>query len=249
MTKMYEFLQRELKSGEVGIEIEMESKHSDGIEAISNTVWTTVADHSLRGHGMEYILRRPLSFKSAVKAVNSIYHKFEEMDLTPSINAGIHFHLNILGLEQVQFNNLLKLLILMESKILDSTHPSRHCNNFCLPFSHSVASLQNIKMFVSSPRTNFRAINREGYKYQNINLYSITQHGSIEIRCFESTTDKNKVQGWLAVLSNIYNLALTVDFKIEDVPSYFSHVFGEDCFKNYSSLCREIFIIEEIFNA
>ncbi len=192
----------------VGLEVEMEG---EGLMGLSIPVWRKDGDGSLRGHGVEFILERPLSEKDARKAVDELYQGFKQLSkIKPSNRCGVHVHVNCQWMEVEQVFNYVTLYLILEDLILKWCGEDREGNLFCLRAKDAEWLLYSLigdkrDMGIFSETTN-----RRMYKYASINIAAIYYYGSLEFRALRTPSSPKSIKDFISLLLRIREKALDV---------------------------------------
>lgn len=224
--------------GDIGLEIETETEAPYDIPKFS--FWNSHPDNSLRGFGMEYTLKQPLDFKITFpKALEEFNEKTKGVPFVKdSITTSVHVHLNFLNDNFVTLGNFLTLYSLTENLLIRASGEDRLSNLFCLPICDAEEIHHNmVRMFRGIKDKKYASMNfeAENTKYGAINLSSLVNFGSLEIRSFRGTTDIKTISDWVGTLHTMQSYARTpnlvppqiiLGFK-EKRTEYLTDVFGE----------------------
>lgn len=212
-------------TGEVGIEIETESKRP--YEPPKLKFWSHHPDGSLRDFGIEYILEAPVIRGRECRAALEEWDEKvrQKFTLVPdSFSTSVHVHVNFLNNSWIQLANFLTLYYSVENLLIRISGPDRLSNLFCLPLCDAEGELAGILSLVSaigSLRHGNLGLSAENYKYAALNLCNLTRLGTLEIRSLRGTTDIKEIDNWVEILLSIKDYAsqkgLTPPKIIEDI--------------------------------
>lgn len=192
--------------GDIGIEIETETKKT--YIPPEMLFWIHKPDGSLRDFGMEYILKQPVKYgKQLDDALDEFKNKTIGINFVKdSISTSVHVHLNILNETFLTLGNFLTLYTLCENLLIRMSGPDRLSNLFCLPICDAEETYKNIvNMFKGIYAKQWKSlIFQQGtVKYAALNLSSIGNFGSLEIRSFNGDTNIENIKRWVSVLYSI----------------------------------------------
>lgn len=248
-------------SGEIGLEIETESKKAYEVPLFS--YWNTHNDGSLRDFGIEYVLKQPVSMEieldSALKEWDDKIKKFEIKLIKDSITTSVHVHLNMLNQTFLTLVNFLVAYTIVENLLIRYSGPDRRSNLFCLPMCDAGETVNNIRDMLSSYYYNKNygyRFNENQVKYAALNLAALTTYGSIEIRSFRGDTDIKKIRTWVDILYDIYTFAqkdtdpkeMLEQWKKEGM-KFLERIFTKDHLKEILIPNAEELVKENIWNA
>lgn len=204
------FGMRDIKSGDLGIEIETEAPQPGYIvPAIKG--WTHKPDGSLRDYGVEYITKEPIKIDSLTEHLKTwktslglIHGTFNNL----SVSTSVHVHLNVQGLTPLQVLNFYLTAILFENVMSKYAGPDREGNLFCLRTVDAENIYERIKRSAKRAVTEkdlLASFNPTGQPklYTNIHTVPIKQLGTVEFRVMRGTTDVIEIEAWTKVLYNI----------------------------------------------
>lgn len=246
--------------GDFGIEIETEVKSencypSGFITPQVTTTWSGLTkkfmvfpsymsyweghwDNSLRNFGVEFVLKKPLDFPEFKKAMDQFGDLAAKVPfIQDAVGTSIHVHMNVQNRTLIELGNLLTLLVLFENILVEYSGEQRRSNLFALPIRCAEMNYYNIRnLFRDLAEGKLKAIqfNEEHVKYACINLGKLSKIGSIEIRCFKGSVQKDEIVDWVDILRHIKEFACTprltplaIMAEMRDRPlEFFSEVFG-----------------------
>ena len=182
--------------GEGGIEVEMEG---DSLAHHNFGMWRAERDGSLKGRDTaEYVLRRPIPFKDAGRALQELTRELNGASLEPSMRAGVHVHINAQEMTLVQVANLTTLYLVLEDLLLEVCGEGRQSNLFCLKGCEAELLVNNAAKFFKSENLGY--ISNDDIRYSGINLSAIAKFGSVEFRAFRSPKDLMEILPWVETL-------------------------------------------------
>lgn len=198
--------------GDIGLEVETESKTEYIPPKMS--FWGVHADNSLRDFGIEYVLKQPLDYEDNFKkALEEFKDKTKEIKfIQDSVTTSVHVHLNILNDNFITLGNFLTAYTLTENLLIRFSGEDRLSNLFCLPIVDAEEIVENmVEMMVHISKNNFSKMgfSIDQTKYGAINLSSIQNYGSIELRSFKGTTDTDLIYTWVGILYRLLQFART----------------------------------------
>jgi hypothetical protein len=207
--------------GTFGIEIETETAdsvayppdffvqipHDEHVRyKVPMTDWEGHVDNSLRNFGMEYVLKVPLSYEESIVALDDFAFQTTEIHFlknTPSTS--VHVHVNFLEESFLTLANFLTLYTLFENVLVDFSGPTRRSNLFALPIRVAERTEGNIvKLLEKVSKGNWNlGLSANHMKYAALNIATLTQIGSLEIRSFRGTTDVSEIKEWLGIINRL----------------------------------------------
>lgn len=206
--KCQDLLRTRIKTGLIGIEIEMEG---EGLPYLDHGGWVTTRDGSLRGESAEYVLRTPIQPNKVSSKLSYLYKNFKDSGcvLSPSNRCGTHIHLNIQQLTVKQMLNIVLLYYLFEDLLIEYCGEDRIGNLFCLSSKDAHECIRALNTVIRIGT--LRHISPEKHKYSALNLSSLKKFGSIEFRSLETPKDVRKINNWVNLLSCLYNYGKDID--------------------------------------
>jgi hypothetical protein len=198
--------------GDIGLEVETESREDYAVPKFS--FWEVHRDDSLRDVGKEYVLRQPLDFEITFpKALDEFKEKTTGIKfIEDSITTSIHTHLNFLNDNFITLGNFLTTYTWTENLLIRASGEDRKSNLFCLPICDAEETYNNMmRMFdgIKTKKYGLLQFEPEHTKYGAINLSSLTNFGSLEIRSFRGTVDTELIKQWVGTLYSILKYART----------------------------------------
>jgi hypothetical protein len=219
-----------------GIEVEVEGYYCDGNEeergahtlAILNG-WHLTEDSSLRNGGVEFV-SNPMYSSQVASFLNRLY------DAMPSTvdyheRAGIHVHVNCLGMTAAQIRVAVCLYLLYENGFFRFVSPHRRNNIFCVPAISCNAGASLLHLCNDGSAGMIQ-------KYLALNLTRLTDIGTIEFRHMESTNDKKKLLQWVGFIDQIWGYAREYQGSCD---VFFDYLFDLTRTSQFETLAREVF--------
>lgn len=208
-------------TGEVGIEIETETKNRDNYPdgfleqdrdgrwtAPSLKYWDVHVDGSLRDFGLEYVLKQPLMVDKEVPlALEEFATKTAKVKfIKDSVTTSVHVHVNMLNETFITMGNFFTLYCLFENLLIRYSGPDRLSNLFCLPICDAEDTYKNmVTMMQAAEARNYRKmfLSEANVKYAALNVSAFRNFGSVEIRSFRGETDTKLISNWVNILYKI----------------------------------------------
>lgn len=203
-------------TGTYGIEVETEAPNPYDIPAFKYWKYTD-EEHSLRGFGIEYMLKAPLLWPEEVEKglrefeLQTAHCNFDK----DSGSTSVHVHMNMLDEEWLTLAKIFTTYALFENLLIRFSGPSRRSNLFCMPicdaeeqYKDIINLLQYIKVGKFGQLWNFE---EKTNKYSALNFVPLTIHGSIEFRSFRGDPSKEAITTWIDILDHILLFARKVE--------------------------------------
>lgn len=191
-------------SGEVGIEIEVEGEN---IHVPRGGYWEGVHDGSLRGEGLEYVLRRPVPRFKVTSTLASLKRQWvnqgTRVDDAP--RAGVHVHINMQDESLITLANFIVLYYTFESVLLKFCGEHREGNLFCLRLKDAEHVMDHLLQCVQVK--NLAGLRTDQIRYASLNLKALPQYGSLEFRGMRSTSALKEVKLWIDLLLSLKDAA------------------------------------------
>lgn len=217
MTKFVDTLVRDLVGSDdaltnhVGVEIELEHENApEGIPTEVSRYWRVENDGSLRKNGLEYVLKKPLTEKTANTAVKLLGRHVDNTNkVVDAGRAGIHVHVNVGDLTVCEMMNFISVCHIIEDVLVNWCGPRRVGNLFCLRVKDAEYVIDLIKKMLLEE--NLRVLHTDNIRYSSINLKAIYQYGSIEFRAMRSDGDWEAINIWIGTLLRLKEVAKRLD--------------------------------------
>ena len=210
MTKLFQSIVdiKPPKSGDIGIEIEMEG--DCGFPHDPGGIWYDTEDHSLRGYCREYVTNGPLEYEdvdSAIQHLKNILY-VHGVNMKQSFRAGVHVHINCLNLTLEQILTFAATYYCMETALLRYCGPNRVHNLFCLRLRDAEWPLILLKKVVEGKPPSI--LDTDDIRYGALNLRSLFRHGTLEFRALETTPNFGKIADWAKMLYRLRETSLHI---------------------------------------
>jgi hypothetical protein len=189
--------------GTFGIEIECEGEN---LTPVDSQYWRTEDDGSLRGEfphsRCEYVLKKPLNFKSAVLAVKHLLNcQRVDVAFKFSFRTSVHIHVNVSELEWEEYLAFCYTWLLCEAPLMDFCGNSRKANRFCLRAEDSEGVVDVVLRLINDGGLGF--INENDVRYAALNVGATAKYGSLEFRGMRGTVDEAVLSQWMTTLGNM----------------------------------------------
>jgi hypothetical protein len=226
-TNMSTLLGVSLKSGDIGVELEIEGENLPR----SVTGWVRKTEGSLRGKAgrvitpgedapdtpQEYVSNGPVLYTSLLghleKLCTRLVTQGSSVTLTP--RASTHLHLNMAQETLETFVNFIVLFCVAEPTLLRICGPQRNGNLFCMP-SYETGEFPEYMYRLEDALTiqNLEYV-RQGWpqrgKYACLNVDPIRSFGSVEVRSFPNSINPAEIFEWATYLMRIRDMSRNVD--------------------------------------
>lgn len=217
--------------GDIGIEIELEGRDlPDG----GFGHWRSERDGSLRGHSVELVLKEPCPRELVSDRLKEVNTRLEKLGsfIEDSGRAGLHVHVNIQKLTDVQLVNFICLYMVFENTLVEWCGDRRVGNLFCLRTCDASGYMEVLRRCVTSG--NWGTLGTDEVRYASMNLKAIPQYGSLEFRAMRSTVDAEDIQVWVNLLLALRDRAQEYDnpiqiverFSVDGPETLFTKTFG-----------------------
>jgi len=192
-------------TGQFGIEIETESKTP--YDYPKSKYWDFKPDNSLRDYGVELVSKGPLTKPELEYALGEfevlkVKHKY----IQDSISTSIHVHANMLNETFLTVANFLTTWALVENLLIKYSGPDRLSNLFCLSIKDAEGILDkwiNLLKTIDTKKYNKVSVPRDSVKYSALNVATLSQLGTLEVRTFRGETDVNIIKKWVEIIDKI----------------------------------------------
>jgi len=226
---------RRVKTGQVGIEVEVEGRNIPKAEI--GSYWNYHRDNSLRGaDNGEFVLAKPIDFNKVGEAVDQLWAKFASNNtrLDESTRTSVHVHLNVLPFFQNRLTNLMALWFIFEEVFSFYCGEHRAGNLFCIRAKDGPAIITQLKKYVEA-KGDWR-LNSDSMHYAALNVSAIQDLGSIEIRTMKGVTEPEPIKRWVGILKRLYDLSAEItdprtiveNFSMMGALDFFRDVLGDD---------------------
>lgn len=186
----------------VGIEVEIEQATRFG--SVDEAYWRTIPDTSLRNDGVE-LVSAPLQQRQIFEALANLQKFYEANPRSEfSHRCSIHVHVDVQKMTYEQLLVMIGFYLTAEGIFFDSFFPDRKGNNYCFPLTSVQLTQKDIQK---------RALRREVWKYAAVNLYHLTDFGTLEFRQHPGTKNINDLLAWIKTIHNIVTYAQRTPLK------------------------------------
>lgn len=233
--------------GDVGVEIEMEGKNRFPYEI--DKYWKAEEDGSLRGHSVEYVMRKPLPIDKVDEALEYLKEVLVAAKSKPvySERAGVHVHVNVQQLTLHQTLTMAFVYYCLEYAMVRYCGENREGNHFCLRAFDAegvIHTLENVLI-----ENNARYLDDEEIRYASLNFCSLFKYGSLEFRAMETQPDFSKISEWSHMLVKLRDYAakneevdILFEISSQGPTGWARSIFGEELFKhiNFDGFDRSV---------
>lgn len=221
------------KKGEVGIEIECEGHN---LLQDPSKWWKGIADGSLRGESIEYILRAPIDRAKVLESLDLLSKELAQHGsrVDESYRTSVHVHLNAQPMKMRHVFNQICLYLILEDILVEYCGKERIGNVFCLRASDAEGMIDRIRRAIK--KGEYANMGQDGMRYAAINTKALADHGSLEFRAFRGTVDPKLINQWVEILLEIKDAAMKydnpqqicVDFSVLGPKGFVQKVFTAD---------------------
>ncbi len=176
-------------------------------------MWKAMTDGSLRNYGIEYVFKKPYTYKAALLAIDQFGHETCDIPFIGDAPAtSTHVHLNMYNETFLTLGNFCTNYTLFENVLQEFAGPSRRSNLFSLPTRCSEPVAWNLcQMFkgLDNGDTHSIAWDEDQVKYSALNIAPLALLGSIESRAMRGVTDPEVLKEWLTILYALLTFSRT----------------------------------------
>lgn len=209
IVKIHELLKLPPKTGDLGIEIEMEA---DVLFPGHNPPgWFQTEDNSLKGIATELVTLQPILYEHVEASILEVKKWLEKSGviINDSFRAGVHIHVNCLDLTIKQLLNFACAYYCLETVLTRFCGETREGNFFCLRLRDAEAPLFNLISAIEKRRLN--VLNTDALRYSALNFKSLFKHGSLEFRGMGTRPDLSRIVEWAQILFKLRAYALQLE--------------------------------------
>lgn len=237
---IFSLLNKKEKTGEVGLEIELESetanvfpKNPETLGKPASNYWNYVKDGSLRGaDNAEYVLQEPIAFSKADEAVDALFTVLKKIPLAESNRTSVHVHVNVLPFYVNRVASLMALWFTVEEVLSHFCGEHRVGNLFALRAKDAPMIVRRCAEFAKTSQISFS----EGSHYAAMSPYAIMKHGSLEFRTLRGVTDPELMKTWVKIVKCLYDASerfkdptdIPLGFSYNGPMDFFRELFGSD---------------------
>lgn len=192
----------------IGVEIETENPSAKACDKNSlSPYWTVGEDGSLRDHGHELTLEKPLfgvDLKNALDSAETYFKK--NSHLVFNYRTGLHIHLDSRELELAELQRMFVLYALFEKSMFNFVGDQRNSNNFCAPWGRISDHLDKIFTIFdkSLSKEDIGMTLRNVERYSALNCQALYKFGSVEFRHMQMSHNFEKIKEWINIIMSIY---------------------------------------------
>lgn len=206
-----------LRKCNTGLEFEAENVRNPlPIDVDEAGFWEQKADGSLRGAGMEYVLREPLFGNDLIKATRWLCDWASTERLEANYRTGLHVHIDCRNMDTAQLVTMVVLYALYEPIIYDWVGDDREGSIFCMPFYKAEGVLKEIVDAVNS-KDNIRLQAERIDRYAGLNLNALSRFGTVEWRHMKTTFNFERVRKWINICQSFKKYARANPLKPVDL--------------------------------
>ena len=173
--------------------------------------WEGHYDGSLRNFGMEFVFKKPLSYKKSLSALDTFGTVLKDIPFIKGApSTSVHVHVNMLDETLLTMANFIATYVLVENVLIEYSGESRRSNLFALPIRVARVTLDNLILLIQNiAEGSDRALifNQHSVKYAAINLGRLSSFGSLELRMFRGEVDHEENKLWLTIIDDIMNFS------------------------------------------
>lgn len=194
-----------------GVEIELEDWNDDAATAdycLSAFSWTEHEEGSLR-NGREFVLQPPKNGNDLSTSIDGFFNYGATW--IPSERASVHVHLDMLnGVTVAGFRSMFMLFYALEGAIYRVADENRKWASYSCPLIDLRADRLAAILAASTVGSFKKALvgNYHEEKYYGFNAVSLSKHGTIELRYFPCTTNKDTLIAWINLCQEMYAAAV-----------------------------------------
>lgn len=182
----------------IGIEIEVENCTQN----ISNDIWHSVPDSSLKVSGTEYVssVLEKEAVRPALEHLYSSVNRLANKSALFSPRTSVHVHSDATWMSNAgELVPLIFFYLLQEDLMYAFVEPHRRKNIFCVKTKET--------HYLRPQFLNKHLRVQDLFKYAGFNLRSLGEHGTVEFRMLEGTYDINKIVTWVNFIHTIQDYA------------------------------------------
>lgn len=245
--------------GDYGVEIEIEATDPvDWCELEEKDFggWRVDEDGSLKKNGLEFILRKPVTYLSVPTALEELHNCLieEDIEIDPSIRAGVHIHMNVQEFTEEDLCKFLSVYYPLETVLTKYCGNGRENNLFCL----RARDAEGVCFYLDSyaENRNIFSLRTDSLRYSALNLQSLFLYGSIEFRALNTPTDVRDIWEWVKIIETLKKSALAqptpwhsmMQISGEGGDTFLSQMLGEEFAKKLYYPGAEVDIMRDSRN-
>ena len=188
--------------GDVGVEVEVESKGNELFRPVDH-YWRIEGDGSLRGNAAEYVLMQPCKINEVKDRLDYLSNSIKESGakIDYSFRAGVHIHVNVQELNIKQMITFASVYFILEECLVDWCGEDRVGNHFCLRACDAEYVIDFVSNVVNSGF--YDDFMRDEVRYASLNFTAIPKYGSLEFRALATEEDFSRIEKWAKILHHI----------------------------------------------
>ena len=171
-----------------------------------NKSWKGILDGSLRNFGVEYIVRKPYTYRGILRAIDEFTEYTKGIPFIENApGTSVHVHVNMQDEEVLTIFTYITVWTLFENLLIEFCGKNRRSNLFALPTRVCEGNLSIYMQMVNNylNRTHAFTVSEHAAKYAALNIVPLHKLGSIEIRTMRGTTDPDILKKWITILNDI----------------------------------------------
>lgn len=180
-----------------GIELEVENVRIP--DDISDTLWTTVSDGSLRNGGVEFLSSRPFTRAQVDEQVPLFYEWFRKLHYSNGVRTSTHVHVNVMGFTGPEVAAVCHVYTLLEPLLYRYCGPLREENIYCVPWYRARDELRYVEHLVTG---RWSGLNNS-CKYSGLYLEPIIRFGTLEFRQAPVFDTSEELLTWIDMIERI----------------------------------------------
>lgn len=191
-----------------GVELEQEGPNVNNVQAPPG--WAPHNDGSLRpthGGAIEWVFSSPVTLGTAEKRIDVLFNAMEAAGArcVESNRTSTHVHMNFADKQIYQVVNFVVAFAVFEDILGRYCGDERNGNLFCLPLRRA----ENILETLDTAIRRWQNFNDFGdrMKYAGLNLATLNNYGSLEVRLMRGLGNAADVKTWLYMMSDLYHFS------------------------------------------
>lgn len=205
-----------------GLEFECENVAKELPVEGTAGLWRMEKDGSLRGAGMEFVLREPLFGEDLISSVDWFCDWAKENRFEVNFRTGLHVHVDMRNVNSEQLLTMLVFYALYEPLIYKWVGDDREGSIFCLPFYKAEGAVHTIAQALKSTSRMKDYLARVD-RYAGLNLNALSKYGSVEWRHLMCTFDKERIVKWINVAQSFKKYAKKNPLEPKELLAIISH--------------------------
>ena len=186
-----------------------------------NRKWKIVSDSSINPSGSYQTkceMVSPICKDEDIETIQEIVRELRHNGMQVNSSTGIHIHIDAEGHTAQTLKNLANIMsskedLLFEALGVDPARMNRWCKKVDTQFldrinTHSKKTMEQIRKYWYNGHDEAN-IHYSQTRYRALNLHSVWQKGTVEFRCFNSTTHAGKVKAYIQLCLAIDHQART----------------------------------------